>query len=161
MIKFRKLNLVVLTIACFLVHSVSMAQSKEDTLTWLRQSIISHMVPFSDKHSNIELVRIDECELVFDYTYKSERFQSTLPMKIKSLKDVGGFVPMNNSEQGFMFKGKVIVTRNLDTQKTYKHKYFGSVKIRIPESEKNLSSQIQNTMLYLADLCKNEIEQAK
>lgn len=136
--------------------AVSFGQTKEETIEWLTETLNKSIAGFDSKYTEVKLESIDECTLVFSYKYKLQRYQSALPTAIKSLPDVGGFLPLGQNGRGFMYHNKSIHTKNLDTGKEFNHKYTASIKIQNPQNEENFYQKIEKALKHLATFCEGK-----
>lgn len=129
------------------------AQDTKQQIIWLQQTLSNGLKPASSKYTNVMLKNVDECNIVIGYKYKTEEYITTLPTNIKSMPDVGGFLPTGSNGRGFMYEGKQIHTRNISTGKEYHHKFFGSAKFLVDSSEKDLYKKVEEKIKQLGASC--------
>lgn len=151
----QPLKITALLLALLCTNSV-FSQTKAETIEWLTETLNKSIAEFDSKHTEVKLESIDECTLVFSYKYKLQRYQSALPTAIKSLPDVGGFLPLGQNGRGFMYHNKSIHTKNLDTGKEFNHKYTASIKIQNPQNEENFYQKIEKALKHLATFCEGK-----
>ena len=76
--------------AIILSIGVANAQTKEETISWLKEKLSKYMYAWDV--SNIRLESIDECKIVFNYTSSYTSWQQILPTSITGINDKGKFL---------------------------------------------------------------------
>ncbi len=152
-----KLLKCIFAIFLLLQATTSFAQTKEEKINWLKETLQKYIIGLNQQYTDCKLESIDECKLVFSYKYKSQQYLTTLPTSIKNMPDVGGFFPLGKNGRGFMYETKTIYTKNIDSGKGYKHRYFGSVKVYVPYEEKEYYIKIEEALKHLAALCNTKL----
>lgn len=63
----KKITFLVTLMLC--ITSSSYSQSKQETIGWLQDKLGNYMVGDSNIFKNVKLIRLNECEIVFESTF--------------------------------------------------------------------------------------------
>ena len=146
----KTIRLIVLA-ALLLPALVSQAQTKEETIAWLKEKLGKalrrnpHLESYESVR-NIQLVSIDECQLVFSYEYKAGR----------SPLDLWEIYNASMPTEDFKISRNYPSEGQMNRTKTREY-YFGDP-IIIGYEEVNLYERIEKAMAHLATFCPKKTE---
>ncbi|WP_113664319.1 hypothetical protein [Pedobacter nanyangensis] len=134
--------------------AVSFGQTKEETISWLKENLEKNLSGFNNSYTDIHLKSINECEIILGYKYKSTAFEAVLPTAVKKIAKAGysGFTP--NSGGDFLYNDKVVAVKNLSTEKTTHHRFFSSANLR--NAEEGIYDKVEKAMKQLAIFCEGK-----
>lgn len=125
----------------------SQAQTKEETITWLKEKLGEYMVGLGDD-SNVTIGSIDECKIVFNYLYDSfgrkVQYQQILPTAIASINGNGNFI-YNAALTSNQAQGHV--------PEFSKDSY-----LKLADREENIRSRVEKALKHLATFCPKKQE---
>ncbi|MGX9985572.1 hypothetical protein [Soonwooa purpurea] len=138
-----KLGLAVTVFMATAVSNHAQAQTKEETISWLKEKLSKYM--YQDKVSNITLHSIDECKIVFNYTYGGNRqCQQILPTTIKDITNEGAF----------RYSAQVA-----SDQEQGKEAFFSDYSyLKLNEREENIRARVEKALKHLATFCPKKQE---
>lgn len=122
--------------------------TQEQTLAWLREKLKKHLTGDGNTTS-INIISMDACELVFDYTnFVGRKYRETIPTNIASI----------NKYNQFTYKDDICISKSYafgmiqeKDETSYKDKSF----LNIYTEDENLISNIEFAMKHLAGFCNN------
>lgn len=160
----------------FTINAISFAQTKEETINWLKEKLEKCLVggyagwsrsgnepwvPYS-KIINIKLESIDACVIVISYSYYhldrkeiTSNDRATLPTSNLDIKE---FKPeMDSRYYSFSYSAEVIKIDDLTKGETrFDSRIFG--RIEIANKEEDIRSRIEKAIKHLATFCPQKKE---
>ncbi len=138
-----KLVLAILLFMATAVTNHAQAQTKEETISWLKEKLSKYM--YYDNVSNISLQSIDECKMVFNYTYKvTEQYQQILPTAITGI----------DSDGKFRYSAAVAS----DQEQGKEAKFYSFSFLKLGEREENIHARVEKALKHLATFCPKKQE---
>lgn len=128
--------------AIILSIGVANAQTKEETISWLKEKLSKYM--YAWQVSNIRLESIDECKIVFNYTSDYSSWQQILPTSITGINDKGKF----------LYSASVASTQNQGKEAFFQEYSF----LNLEEREENLRARVEKALKHLATFCPKKQE---
>jgi len=120
------------------------AQTKEETISWLKEKLSKYMY-WEDIATNINLQSIDECKMVFNYTYKGTRqCQQILPTAITGI----------NSDGKFTYSANVASDQEQGKEATFKSYGY----LQLGEREENIRTRVEKALKHLETFCPKKQE---
>ena len=138
-----KLGLAVMLFMATTVSNHAQAQTKEETISWLKEKLSKYM--YMDKASNITLQSIDECKMVFNYTHDgTKQYQQILPTEITGI----------NNDDRFMYSAQVASDQEQGKEATFSSSSY----LKLGEREENLRARVEKALKHLATFCEKKKE---
>jgi len=138
----KQLSLFLLTIS-MLSSVASNAQTKDETIGWLRENLEKYIAVKSEYITNAKLANINECEVTLTYHFKSGIVEDdvtlTLPTNINQLVS-GQFRYINKDARYVWHSGRTFYDNN-------------SSSFVIDNREANIAQRIANALKYLNSFC--------
>ena len=128
--------------AIILSIGVANAQTKEETISWLKEKLSKYM--YAWQVSNIRLESIDECKIVFNFTSSYSSWQQILPTSITGINDKGKF----------LYSASVASTQNQGKEAFFQEYSF----LNLEEREENLRARVEKALKHLATFCPKKQE---
>ena len=138
-------HIITLCLALFFMAGIqnAQAQTKEETISWLKEKLSKYME--HDDVSNISLQSIDECKMVFNYTFAGSRqFQQILPTAITGI----------NSHGKFTYSAQVASDQEQGKEANFSSNSF----LQLGEREENISARVEKALKHLATFCPKKKE---
>ena len=149
----KTIRLIVLA-ALLLPALVSQAQTKEETIAWLKEKLSTFMTSTNTESSEIKnpkLVNINECEIVLSYEIKSMSSEKNWYVGVFTFPTMG--CQIENDGQ-IIFQNNVVKHTLLNRDYFYSEVKF----ISIDNREDKIYERIQKAMAHLATFCKKKTE---
>ena len=144
-----KLGLAVILFMATATTNHSQAQTKEETISWLKEKLSKYM--YRDGVSNITLQSIDECKMVFSYTIDPDRWhtydrqaQQMLPTAISGITTDGKFY-YNAKVASFQMQGEEVW-------------FYKDSDLQLAEREENIRARVEKALKHLATFCPKKQE---
>lgn len=132
-----------------LLTSALKAQTKEETISWLREKLEKYLEGENAYESNIKLASLNECEFVVTFHFKNSYYDLdatvTMPTNIKSIGDEG--ILQYDSEVVKLDYGQNGIS--------YSHQ---SRIVKIRKGEDNIYERITKALQHLATFCPKKKE---
>lgn len=141
----------------FLLFSItySNAQSKEETITWIKSKLESNLYNSLNKNFT-DKIELDECYCTIYYTSKTNMGELKnivkIPTEIISINE--WLVPQQNNIEHYVYKEKK--KKNVLVSKYYNKE--NSFPLYIREGEKDLSIRLLKAFKHLNSFCSNKKE---
>jgi hypothetical protein len=133
----------------------SKAQSKEETISWIKSKLESHLYNSLNKNFT-DKIELDECYCTIYYTSKTNMGELKnivkIPTNIISIDE--WLVPQHNNIEHYVYKQKKKKTELIS-------KYYNkenSFPLYIREGETDLSSRLLKAFKHLNSFCSNKKE---
>ena len=150
----KTIRLIVLA-ALLLPALVSQAQTKEETITWLKEKLGKYLTQQFIKdieYRNFQFVSIDECEIKVTFEQKVKGYINR-PFELKTL-----IFPTTDlqyrSDWGIFYKNDVVKEIDSKGEINYSSHTF----IEITQREENIQERIQKAIAHLATFCPKKTE---
>lgn len=148
----KTIRLIVLA-ALLLPALVSQAQTKEETIAWLKEKLEKYSI-FNRPawaFSELKLLSITECEITYTYNYFKER-------QVKIALPTTGMV-FYKAEKGvwWEYKSKVVRYENLIKNGDISYSNL-EMDIGVENREENIYERIQKAIAHLATFCPKKTE---
>ena len=137
-----KLGLAVILFMATATTNHAQAQTKEETISWLKEKLSKYMYAWDV--SNIRLESIDECKIVFNYTSSYTSWQQILPTSITGINDKGKF----------LYSASVASTQNQGKEAFFDEDSL----LNLEEREENLRARVEKALKHLATFCPKKQE---
>ena len=137
-----KLGLAVILFMATATTNHAQAQTKEETISWLKEKLSKYMYAWDV--SNIRLESIDECKIVFNYTSSYTSWQQILPTSITGINDKGKF----------LYSASVASTQNQGKEAFFQEYSL----LNLEEREENLRARVEKALKHLATFCPKKQE---
>ena len=129
--------------AIILSIGVANAQTKEETISWLKEKLSKYMYAWDV--SNIRLESIDECKMVFNYTHDgTKQYQQILPTEITGI----------NNDDRFMYSAQVASDQEQGKEATFSSSSY----LKLGEREENIKARVEKALKHLATFCPKKQE---
>ncbi len=127
---------------CIMFAMQSQAQTKEETVSWLQETLILNMVTVpsygDDYFKDIRLESIDECKIVLSFYYLGNKIKETLP--IAEIKiDENGFFIYNADVTYIMFQNE--------------KEYSSHSTLPFHSKDQKLREKVEQAMKHLSTFC--------
>lgn len=134
----------------FLSIGIANAQTKEETIKWLKEKLGLYMKGENEQCKNIVLERINECEIVLSYQYRSPvanvymQYTQILPTAIASISGEGKFTYSANVAS--------------DQEQGKEAQFSTSSYLRLGNREENIRERVEKALKHLATFCPKKQE---
>uniref|UniRef100_UPI00404B80C0 hypothetical protein n=1 Tax=Flavobacterium sp. TaxID=239 RepID=UPI00404B80C0 len=120
----------------------SYAQTKEETITWLKEKLGKYMME-SKFYTTIRLVSIDECKIVFSYSFDDTKYIEILPTSINEI---------NNGH--FRYSSNVASNQ----REGHELKYDNMSNLQLGYREDKIEERVEKALKHLATFCPKKTE---
>ena len=79
----------IITAVLLLFSLTSFAQTKEETISWLKEKLQDNISPGGSSFKEITIQSVNECEIVIMHKLGEANWKCTLPTKIKNIVQPG------------------------------------------------------------------------
>lgn len=140
---------------CLLFSANSYGQTKEETITWLKEKIVKY-IDMGEYYKDFKIEKLDECSLVYSYTYydNKEPFifsKNTIPINdIKTFR--GGFIDMES--KSIVTFQRILLGFNKGEESVTYYDYFGPFR----KGEDEIYARIEKAFKHLAAFCEKKNE---
>ena len=133
------MKLKIIIIGLLLMFSLkSFAQTKEETMSWLKEKLQSNISPGGSSFKDITVQSINECEIVITLKLGEMNWKYTLPTKIKNI-----------IQPGFQYEDDVVLLE-VDEKEPIRSKFCFLL------LEEKLCEKVVNAMNRLATFCEKK-----
>lgn len=149
-----------LLVAFCLFNLNSQAQTKEETISWLKEKLTKYLVECANEKSSRGsknlLVSISPCEITLEYSYRNKYFDKN--DKDDQYKQTIPTDGLTFDDDGMSTTGERVSTQRITTnnkQKNYSKKIEG---FTLVEGETNLRARVKKALDHLATFCPKKKE---
>ena len=141
--KFRNAFL----IASFcLLNTLSYAQTKEETISWLKEKLGSYMK--TEDNTKAKLVSINECEIVFSFwRLYFGPYTEKIPTNVDSI----------DADSRFRYLSDVVYSGNTNKKGSYDG-YSSRTLLKLDKREENIHERVLKALKHLATFCPKKKE---
>ena len=131
-----------LTIALLVLFTSTVkAQTKEETITWLKEKLEKCLKGYAQRADDIKLISINECEFVVSYKMDGAEYEDTVPTVN---------IDISLTDGNISFKSKVIKKAYSNTDRKW---YSGLLWLSIDDREDNVRARMLKAFQHLATFC--------
>lgn len=131
----------IITAVLLLFSLTSFAQTKEETISWLKEKLQANISPGGSSFKEITIQSVNECEIVIMHKLGEANWKYTLPTKIKNI-----------IQPGFQYEDEVVLV-TIDDKAPIKSKFCF---LQLKEDEENLRAEVVKAMNHLSTFCKEK-----
>lgn len=131
----------IITVIGLLFSLTSLAQTKEETISWLKEKLQTNISPGGSSFKDITIHSVDECEIIIKLKLGEANWKYTLPTNIKNI-----------IQPGFQYADEVVLLE-IDEKAPVKSKFCF---LQLKENEENLGAEVVKAMNHLSAFCKKE-----
>lgn len=133
----------IITAVLLLFSLTSFAQTKEETISWLKEKLQANISPGGSSFKEITIQSVNECEIVIMHKLGEANWKYTLPTKIKNI-----------IQPGFQYEDEVVLLE-IDDKAPIKSKFCF---LQLKDNEENLRAEVVKAMNHLATFCEKKKE---
>lgn len=130
----------IITAIILLFSLTSFAQTKEETISWLKEKLQANISPGGSSFKEITIHSVNECEIVITLKLGEANWKYMLPTKIKNI-----------IQPGFQYEDEVVLLE-IDDKAPIKSKFC------FLQLEENLRAEVVKAMNHLATFCEKKKE---
>lgn len=128
----------IITAIILLFSLTSFAQTKEETISWLKEKLQANISPGGSSFKEITIHSVNECEIVITLKLGEAKWKYMLPTKIKNI-----------IQPGFQYEDEVVLLE-IDDKAPIKSKFC------FLQLEENLRAEVVKAMNHLATFCEKK-----
>ena len=147
----KTIRLIVLA-ALLLPALVSQAQTKEETIAWLKEKLGNYSYLPLSSYNHLKLIDISSCEIIYSYKW-GEAYTHTLyiPLQNCVINSSGYF-------DKFPIKAVKDFVKDMDNEPSHPQFLDTISQIKIENREENIYERIQKAIDHLATFCPKKTE---